>query len=95
MAWVGPVPRLTCAGSRVTTWFPLLPCGTALSPSPQLRFLSEISGSLPGVSRASWDPVRVARKEGSLQGWDRGPDMKQRRKNRLPEKTCVSLGQSS
>lgn len=90
-----PTPGLTCAGSRVTTCFLLLPCGTALPPAPHSHCISEISGSLPGVRRPSWDPGRVAQEEGSLQGWDSSLVMGQRSKKMLPEKTCVSLGQSS
>ena len=37
----------------------------------------------------------MAREEGSLQGWDSSLVMGQRRKKMLPEKTCVSLSQSS
>lgn len=47
------------------------------------------------MRRPSWDPGRVAQEEGSLQGWDSSLVMGQRNKKMLPEKTCVSLGQSS
>lgn len=36
---------------------------------------------------ASWDPGRVAREEGSFQGWDSSLVMGQKRRKKLPAKT--------